>query len=65
MLGISYIEGYFDPSALYFSATTLSDDCSFQIIFDINEKASWASVHIHYIATSRNDIRVGQFIANS
>jgi hypothetical protein len=45
--------------------TTTNYDSSFGIFFHINSKASWASVHIHYIVTSRNDIRVGQFIAPS
>jgi hypothetical protein len=34
---------------------------SFSIIFTINPNASWTAVHIHYVATSRDDIRANTF----
>jgi hypothetical protein len=38
----------------------------FTINFTINPNASWSSVHIHYVATSRNDIRANNlFYQNS
>lgn len=37
----------------------------FTLIFLISNEASWAAVHIHYLATSREDVRAGNFIADN
>lgn len=44
-------------------ATSYATYCT--IIFIIEEKANWAQVLIHYIATSRSDFRVGTIVASN
>lgn len=64
-LGISYIQNYFDPRQLNFGVRTINFPAHFTAVFLISAQASWASVHIHYLSTSREDIRVGNFIADN
>lgn len=41
------------------------DKTQFTLIFFMNVQASWKSVHVHYIVTTRSDFRVGSFVGNN
>lgn len=66
ILGIGYIQNYFDPCKLDFSTKASIYASYFTINFTINANASWLSVHIHYVATSRTDFRANNlYFTNS
>jgi hypothetical protein len=66
-LGVTLIENFFDTANFDFSVTakTIPQSSLFTIVFLINIKSTWTSVHIHYIASSRQDFRVGNFIPSN
>lgn len=64
--GISYIQNYFDPARLDFSLKgTATSNQQFTVLWIMSDTASWASIHFHYLVTSRNDIRAGSFTFDS
>ena len=66
-LGVTLIENFFDTANLDFFiiVNRISKSSLFTILFLINRKSTWTSVHIHYIASSRQDFRVGNFLPSN
>jgi hypothetical protein len=66
-LGVTLIENFFDTANFDFSVTakTIPQSSLFTIVFLINRKSTWTSVHIHYIASSRHDFRVGNILLSN
>jgi hypothetical protein len=60
-LAIIFIGGYNDPTGTDFSARPLVKDLYFDVLFTMSINAKWAKTHIHYMASSRDDIRCGTY----
>lgn len=48
-----------------FAVRTVLNPSNFIMIFSISNEASWAAFHVHYLATSREDVRAGNFIVDN
>jgi hypothetical protein len=62
-LAIALISNYADKPGTDFSIQPLVKNTSFTALFTISTTANWTQTHIHYLASSRDDIICDSFIA--
>lgn len=58
---IIYLNGYIDPTGVDFLIRPVVSPTHFDVVLAINIEANWIKAHIHYIASSREDLKCGSF----
>jgi len=58
---IIYLNGYSDPTGADFLIKPVTSPTYFDAVFTINVQATYIKAHIHYLASSRDDLRCGSF----
>ena len=63
-LAIIYLSGYGDQTGVDFLIKPVINPTYFDAVLTINIQATYIKAHIHYMASSRDDLRCGSFVVS-
>lgn len=60
-LAIIYLNGYIDPTGVDFLIKPVISPTYFDAVLTLNVQATYIKAHVHYMASSRDDLKCGSF----